>query len=144
MSAGTGVYHSEYNKNKDREVKFLQIWVYPKIKDVTPRYDQVAIRNISTENEFYQILSPSPNDQGVWIHQEAWFYMGKFDEPTSGVFRHNNPNNGSYFFVLQGEMEVEGTRLSSRDGFGVWDINAINYKVSPKSEVLVMEVPMQV
>lgn len=68
LSAGTGITHSEYNKNKDKEVKFLQIWVFPKEKNVSPRYDQISIRDIEKENKFYQVLSPSKEDQGVWIN----------------------------------------------------------------------------
>jgi hypothetical protein len=66
MSAGTGVTHSEYNKNLDKEVKFLQIWIFPRQKNVEPRYDQVSLREIEKENELYQVLSPNKEDQGVW------------------------------------------------------------------------------
>ena len=83
MSAGTGITHSEYNKNKDKEVKFLQIWLFPNKKNVTPRYDQISLRDIAKENEFYQILSPSKEDQGVWIHQDAWFHIGKFTKGST-------------------------------------------------------------
>ena len=78
MSAGTGVQHSEYNHSKTEEVKFLQIWVIPNKQDVEPRYDQVSIRDIQKENEFYQIVSPNEGESGVWVHQDAWFYLGKF------------------------------------------------------------------
>ncbi len=71
MSAGTGVHHSEYNKNKDELVKFLQIWVIPNNFNVTPRYDQVSIKENEKINEFQQILSPNPDDHGVWIYQNA-------------------------------------------------------------------------
>ncbi|HRN44153.1 MAG TPA: pirin family protein, partial [Flavobacterium sp.] len=79
MSAGTGLYHSEYNKNKDQLVKFLQIWVYPNKKNVTPRYDQITLDLNDRHNKLQQILSPNPEDEGVWIHQDAWFHIGKFD-----------------------------------------------------------------
>ena len=77
LSAGTGISHSEYNMNQDSEVKFLQIWVFPNKKQVEPRYDQISVRDIEKENQLYQILSPSMDDQGVWIHQNAWFSLGK-------------------------------------------------------------------
>ena len=82
MSAGTGIRHSEYNKNKDKQVKFLQIWVFPNKKNVTPRYDQINLPGMEVKNEFHQILSPRPDDAGVWIHQNAWFSMGNFDKKT--------------------------------------------------------------
>src|SRR5690554_5802012 len=58
LSAGTGITHSEYNKNNDKEVKFLQIWVLPKERNLKPRYSQISLDNIAKENAFYQILSP--------------------------------------------------------------------------------------
>jgi quercetin 2,3-dioxygenase len=76
MSAGTGVYHSEYNKSKSNSVKFLQIWVIPNKENVKPRYDQITLNLKDRENKLQQILSPDANDEGVWIHQDAWFHLG--------------------------------------------------------------------
>lgn len=144
MSAGTGITHSEYNKNKDKEVKFLQIWLFPNKRNVTPRYDQISIRDIETKNEFYQVLSPSADDLGVWIHQDAWFSIGKFEKEISTSYTLNKQGNGMYFFVLEGEIEAEGQKLSKRDGFGIWDTNKVDVKSLTNSRVLLMEVPMTV
>ncbi len=142
MSAGTGVTHSEYNKNKDKEVKFLQIWVFPKAKNVTPRYDQISIRDIETENEFYQVLSPNKNDQGVWINQDAWFHLGKFTKGKGDEYKIKKEGNGVYAFILEGEVEIDGEKLSKRDGMGVWDTKSISVKATENARVLLMEVPM--
>ena len=80
MSAGTGIYHSEYNKNKDEAVKFLQIWIYPNKRNVTPRYDQLTMELADRKNKLQQVLSPNPEDAGVWIHQDAWFHIGNFEK----------------------------------------------------------------
>jgi quercetin 2,3-dioxygenase len=142
MSAGTGIYHSEYNKNADKQVKFLQIWLYPNKKNVTPRYDQISTLDLEKQNEFYQVLSPSSDDQGIWIHQDAWFHLGKFDQDFTTSYQLKKQGNGMYFFVLDGEIEIEGQLLSKRDGYGIWDTDQVNIKSSSKSSVLVMEVPM--
>ncbi len=143
MSAGTGIYHSEYNKNTDKEVKFLQIWLFPKKRQVEPRYDQIPIKDLARKNEFYQVLSPNPEDQGVWIHQDAWFHVGDFDEGKEAEYCLKTSDNGVYIFVLEGEVEVEGQKLEKRDGFGVWETDKINLKSVTNSRVLLMEVPMQ-
>ena len=83
MSAGTGVYHSEYNHNNDRQVKFLQIWVFPDRKGVTPRYDQITLDVNDRRNKFQQVGSPNADDEGVWVHQDAWFHLGQFDKDFS-------------------------------------------------------------
>ncbi|MFC5195373.1 pirin family protein [Bizionia hallyeonensis] len=142
LSAGTGVTHSEYNKNKDKEVKFLQIWVFPKTKNVTPRYDQVSIRDISKENEFYQVLSPNKDDQGVWINQDAWFHLGNFTKGSTDEYKIKKTGNGVYAFILEGAVEINGEKLSKRDGMGIWDTDSITVKASENARVLLMEVPM--
>ena len=144
MSAGTGIFHSEYNKNKSRDVKFLQIWLFPKKKNVEPRYDQISIRDIEKKDKFYQILSPNDDDQGVWIHQDAWFNLGNFNKGKSDKYKVKRSGNGVYAFVLNGEVEIEGIKLDSRDGLGIWDTDAINVKALNDAKVLLMDVPMNV
>jgi quercetin 2,3-dioxygenase len=142
MSAGTGITHSEYNKNKDKAVKFLQIWVFPNKKNVKPRYDQISIRDVEKHNQFYQVLSPTPDDQGVWIHQDAWFHLGKFDRDAATAYQIKKKGNGIYVFILDGQVEIAGQKLTKRDGFGIWNTDKIELKSLEKSRVLLMEVPM--
>jgi len=142
MSAGTGIFHSEYNKDPDKEAKFLQIWVLPNKKNVIPRYDQLSIKEIEKQNVFYQILSPNKNDQGVWIYQEAWFYLGNFETGKSDSYKVKKEGNGIYAFILEGKVEIEGQKLEKRDGLGVWNTNKIYLKSIKDSRVLLMEVPM--
>ena len=71
MSAGTGIAHSEMNGQPGEPVKFFQIWVMPNKQGVEPRYQQLKIADMLKPNEFGQILSPNPDDAGVWIHQDA-------------------------------------------------------------------------
>jgi redox-sensitive bicupin YhaK (pirin superfamily) len=144
MSAGTGIFHSEYNKNKDKEVKFLQIWLFPNKRNVSPRYDQISLRDIEKKNTFYQVLSPDENDQGVWIHQNAWFHLAKFDTGTSEKYNLKKEGNGIYLFVIDGEVEVDGQKLEKRDGYGIWESAEINVKALKNSSLLLMEVPMEI
>ncbi|MEM6806303.1 MAG: pirin family protein [Bacteroidota bacterium] len=142
MSAGTGVFHSEYNKNLDKAVKFLQIWIFPREKNVEPRYDQLSIREVEKQNKFYQILSPNAEDQGVWIHQDAWFHLGKFEANAKDSYEIKKEGNGVYAFVLEGEVKIEGQDLRKRDGFGVWNTDKIQVEATEDAKVLLMEVPM--
>lgn len=142
MSAGTGVTHSEYNKNKDKEVKFLQIWIFPNKRNIKPEYDQISLKDIAKDNEFYQIVSPNKDDQGVSINQDAWFHLGKFTKGTSDEYKIKKEGNGVYAFILEGEVEINNEKLSERDGMGIWDTNAINVKATENARVLLMEVPM--
>ncbi|MGV8134316.1 MAG: pirin family protein [Mangrovibacterium sp.] len=142
MSAGTGIFHSEYNLNKDKEVRFLQIWIFPDRKNLTPRYDQISLRDVEKENEFYQILSPNPDDQGVWIYQQAWFHMGKFPENKIVEYQVKNKDNGVYVFVLEGKAIVAGLELVRRDGLGVSETSSLSFDIKSETQLLLMEVPM--
>ncbi len=142
MSAGTGITHSEYNKNHDKQVKFLQIWVIPNKQNVTPRYDQITLKTADRHNTLQQIVSPNPDDAGVWIHQDAWFHLAKFDAQFEEIYTLKKQNNGLYVFVLNGTITVDGQELASRDGFGIWNFNSLKIKANAESEFLLMEVPM--
>jgi redox-sensitive bicupin YhaK (pirin superfamily) len=142
MSAGTGIYHSEYNKNKEDEVRFLQIWVFPNKKNVMPRYDQITLKTEDRHNKLCQVLSPYPNDEGVWIYQNAWFHLGNFDADVSTEYHFKSKDNGLYVFNLHGDMMVNEQRLSSRDGYGIWDISSVTITANSQAEFLLMEVPM--
>lgn len=144
MSAGTGIRHSEYNKNKEVPVKFLQIWVFPNKRNVTPRYDQITLSAEDRKNRFQQILSPSADDEGVWIHQNAWFHMADLEKGTKIDYDIKGEGNGLYVFVLNGDVTVDGQSLSTRDGYGLWDTKTINFTAETNTYLLLMEVPMSV
>ncbi len=143
MSAGTGIQHSEYNRNQNQLVKFLQIWIFPNKKNVTPRYDQITLNIAERHNKLQQIISPNPDDEGVWIHQDAWFHLGTYDANIQTEYQFKKAGNGVYAFVLKGNFIIEGQELSNRDGYGIWDTNTITIESgSEDSEILLMEVPM--
>jgi redox-sensitive bicupin YhaK (pirin superfamily) len=145
MSAGTGIQHSEYNRNKDRLTKFLQIWVFPNKKNVTPRYDQITLDLKDRHNKFQQILSPNADDEGVWIHQDAWFHLGKFDNEVKSSYKVKRKGNGVYAFILKGKASINGQELNLRDGLGMWDLDSFDV-VSKEggTEILLMDVPMSI
>ncbi|MBB3697553.1 pirin family protein [Flammeovirga yaeyamensis] len=142
MSAGTGIFHSEYNPNTDKEVQFLQIWVIPNERSVQPRYDQKTIADLSEPNQLNQILSPNADDAGVWIHQNAWFHLGTFDNDTELNYQLKDANNGVYAFVLEGDVSIENQTLNKRDGLGIWETDNISLSAKKGAKVLFMEVPM--
>jgi redox-sensitive bicupin YhaK (pirin superfamily) len=143
MSAGTGVKHSEMNHNKDKPVKFLQIWVIPNKKNVTPRYDQITLDPKDRINTLQQVLSPNADDAGVWIHQDAWFHIGKFDLDFKTNYNVKKAGNGMYAFVLYGSFELAGQTLNERDALGITDFDQFELKSLTKdAEILLMEIPL--
>jgi redox-sensitive bicupin YhaK (pirin superfamily) len=144
MSAGTGITHSEYNKNTDRVGKFLQIWVMPNQYNVKPRYDQITLNLLERQNRLQQIVSPYPDDEGVWIHQNAWFHLGVFHKDFSVEYKLKLSGNGVYAFVINGQFTIENINLNTKDGLGITNTSNITIRSDMNdSEILLMEVPMK-
>lgn len=144
MSAGTGIFHSEYNYSKDEELKLFQIWLFPNKKNVNPRYDQISINDIKIKNEFYQILSPNKDDQGVWIYQDAWFSMGDFEAGIKQSYSIKKTTNGIYIMVIEGDVFISQEKLSSRDAIGIKNTDKIEIKAITNTKLLLMDLPMNI
>lgn len=145
MSAGTGVVHSEKNKNNDQAVKFLQIWVFPNKRNIQPRYDQKSFTEADRQDKLLPVVSPIGSaDGGVQIQQDAWFHLGKLQKGKKLSYQLKKKGNGVYAFLLEGEAVINDIVLQRRDGLGVWDTDALNIKAETDAELLLMEVPMEV
>jgi len=142
MSAGTGIQHSEFNANKNKDLKLLQIWVFPNKQNVEPRYDQVSIQDLEKENELFQIVSPNKNDTGVWIHQDAWFYMGNLKKGWKNKYNLKGENNGVYVFLIDGKVKIGTHILNKRDALGISEANNFEIEVMADAQILLIEVPM--
>ena len=144
MSAGTGIYHSEFNHSADQDLKLFQIWIFPNKENVTPRYDQMRLQE-EKRNHWNQILSPNPDDAGVWIHQDAWFHMGSFDAGVNTTYTLKKPaTHGVYAMIVEGNATINGQALNRRDGFGIWNVTELNIQADSDARILLMEVPMEI
>lgn len=143
MSAGSGITHSEFNAHETDPVELLQIWVFPNQKEVTPRYDQIKLDLNARHNKLQQILSPNPEDEGVWIYQEAWFHLSQMDKGVQLKYQLKKEGNGVYLFVINGDLKINNEILNTRDGLGVWDMNSLTLEAQSEVEVLLMEIPMK-
>jgi quercetin 2,3-dioxygenase len=143
MSAGSGITHSEYNKNKDKELKLLQIWIIPNKSSVVPRYDEMQLEEADSKNKFQQIVSPSSDDEGVWIQQDAWLHLGNFDTGKTVSYDIKQDGNGLYVFVIEGEVVVNEQVLHKRDALGIWETDTVSFTINKASRILLLDVPMQ-
>lgn len=144
MSAGTGILHSEYNHNSDIPVHFLQIWILPHTQNVCPRYDQKNISDFLKDNTLCQILSPYPNEQGVWIYQNAWMHMGVLSKNTSIDYTvKNNKENGVFIIVIEGELSIHEVSMKQSDAVEITGIDTITIQTISDTTVLIIEVPLK-
>ncbi|WP_116127792.1 pirin family protein [Lewinella sp. IMCC34183] len=145
MSAGTGVVHSEKNKNLDRAVKFLQIWVFPKERGVEPRYDQIHLDAGAERGRWQVVAAPEPRDGAVWLHQDAYFSITRAERGQALDYPLHQSGHGVYLFVLEGSAEVDGHSLGRRDGLGITETETFRLVAGAEgARVLAMEVPMTV
>lgn len=143
MSAGTGIAHSEMNANANKEVRFFQIWILPNKKNVEPRYDQYTIDVNKMHNNLLQILSPNAAEEGVWIHQDAFFSLGQLDAGFETTYSLKKTGNGVYAFVIEGDVTINGQSLNRRDGLGIEDFETLDIKADSDARLLLMEIPMK-
>ncbi len=142
MSAGTGIAHSEFNLSKTEPTNFLQIWIIPKKKNITPRYDQKSFNSGERINRWQIVVSPDPQDGGLWINQDARLARATLDAGASLTYTPKFKGNGVYFFVLDGEVRVDNQTLGKRDAMGLWQSDSFSLQAVKKSELLAIEVPM--
>jgi quercetin 2,3-dioxygenase len=142
MSTGTGITHSEFNHNGDKALKFLQIWVFPNTRNVAPRYGELKLDRAKMKNALYQVISPSPEDEGLWIHQDAWFHMAEMDADKALYYTLKKEGNGVYAFVINGAVQMGEVMLEKRDGMGITNTNSFEIKAKSPAKILLMEVPV--
>jgi redox-sensitive bicupin YhaK (pirin superfamily) len=142
MSAGTGIYHSEYNKNKDQPVSLFQIWIFPDKKNVTPRYAQKEFDFSTLKNSFRTIVSPMGSEEGLNIHQNAWFSIGKLDKESTYTYELKDKTNGVYAFIIEGSASINNEKLERRDALGISETEKIEIKADSNLEILLIEIPM--
>lgn len=142
MSAGSGIAHSEKNASKSEDVNFLQIWVFPKERNISPRYDQKLFASEERKDKFQAVVSPEKNETSLWINQDAWFSLGNLSKGFNGEYNVQKTSNGVYVFVIEGDVTVNGQKLNKRDGYGVWDTDKLSITADSDAEVLLIDVPM--
>lgn len=143
MSAGTGIQHSEFNPNKDEPLSLFQIWIFPNKRNVVPRYDQFEMDVQAMKNNFLQLVSPNIEDEGTWIHQNAWIKIAVIEENTEISYTINSKGNGVYFILVDGEISIDQQILTPKDAFGVWEVETVTIKSIKKSRILAIEIPME-
>lgn len=142
MSAGSGLYHSEYNASKKDAVNFLQIWVFPKERDIRPRYDQKTFNADDRINRIQTVVSPDENAGALWINQDSYFSLATIEQGKAVEYKVNSKGNGLYLFVIEGKAEAAGEVLNKRDAIGLEEIEKLEIKAEQKTQLLLIEVPM--
>ncbi len=141
MSAGTGIFHSETNGSATEPVEFLQIWIMPRERNTHPAYNDYSIRELERKNELALIVSPDGSTPASLL-QDTWFSIGKVEAGQKLGYHLHQTHGGTYIFLIEGEIMVDGTVLQRRDGMGVYETNSFELETLKDSHILLIEVPM--
>lgn len=145
MTAGSGIYHAEYNHSETEPVKFFQLWIFPREKGLKPRYDQKLFEDQEKQDHLVTLVTPD-NDQSegaLWIHQDAYISTIHLKKDSEFEYQTRIPGNGVFVFVIEGKITVNENSLSARDAIGVSETESIQVQASDNSKVLIIEVPMR-
>jgi redox-sensitive bicupin YhaK (pirin superfamily) len=144
MSAGSGILHSESNASATDPLTLFQIWVFPKIKNIQPRYDQRTFEVEDRKNKWQIVVSPLEQDDALWINQDGRFALCNVDAGQQLSYHNGFEKNGVFLVVINGSVEVDGIVLNKRDALGISETNSFDIKASADAELLAIEVPMGV
>jgi redox-sensitive bicupin YhaK (pirin superfamily) len=143
MSAGSGIQHAEYNASENELVNFLQLWIFPKERNIQPRYGQLSFSKVQLHNTLAHIVSSAEKEGSLWINQDAELYLGEFDAGIDLSHRIKSKHHGVYVFIIDGEVMIGETKLHRRDGMGIYDAESVLIRMQEKTKILLIEVPMK-
>ena len=142
MSAGKGVVHSEFNASSTEFLNLFQIWVFPKVRNIDPRYDQKTFLPEDRKGKFQVLVAPDKTAGSMWVNQDVWFSRGDFNEGQETTYAPKLKGNGIYLMVIEGEVEVGGETLKKRDAIGLWESDSVSIKMNSDAQLLIIDVPM--
>ncbi|MBL0332798.1 MAG: pirin family protein [Chlorobiota bacterium] len=142
MSAGIGLEHSEFNPSLTEETKLLQLWIFPKERNINPRYGQRTFKLTDNKNVFIPVVSHNLQNESLWINQKATISLVEFDNLMAVNYIVNDSGNGAYIFVIDGYFNIENEIVNKRDAIGIYDIDNINIEPKSIGKLLIIDIPM--
>jgi redox-sensitive bicupin YhaK (pirin superfamily) len=142
MSAGTGVQHSEANESATEPVTLFQTWIFPKERNITPRYDQRNFDIKEREGKWQVVVSPREEDNALWINQDARFSLTNIKAGKTIKYENAFAGNGVYLVVINGTVEIDSVKFEKRDAVGISEADSFEIKILEDAALLAVEVPM--
>jgi len=143
MTAGTGIFHSEFNASETNEVNFLQLWIYPNKKNSKPVYDQKYFDPEKAINRWQKLVSglEQKDPEVLTIQQDAIISRLILQKDFKINYRPKRTSYGCFLFVIYGSVEIDGETFFDRDGVGLSKMEEISVKVLSDAYILNIEVP---
>ncbi len=140
MTAGTGIAHSEFNSSETKPVRLLQMWVLPERSGLTPSYEQKQFTTEQRTGALLPIASGADMPETVKIHQDATFYVSHLRSGDK-VTHELKPGRRAFFYVIDGEVTLNGEKLSAGDQARISDGEMLEIFGPQQSEVILIDLP---
>lgn len=141
MSAGTGIVHAESNPS-DEPMRLLQLWIIPRHKNLPPRWEQKPYTKEDRRNRLFPVVSPdgAKVEGTLTIDQDATIYVSSLD--AGKTLAHTaKPGRHAYFFVIDGEVELNGQKLKAGDQARIADEKSLEIRAVKDAELILLDLP---
>lgn len=143
MSAGAGIWHSEYNASDTEDLNLFQIWIFTNKRKLKPRYDQKEFDRTERLDSWQLFVSPNGQSNSLSINQSAYISIIETKEDNLKNYQLKEQGNGVYFMLIEGKIQIEEHLLEKRDAVGVWNfLDTVEIQFLENSKLLAIEVPM--
>lgn len=141
MSAGTGIYHSEFNPLPDQETHLLQLWFLPAIKGLEPSYQHTTFDQEKLVNQLLPVVSQQSSEQVAHIHQDLTLYLSRLEKKQSIRFTQEE-GRSIYIFVIEGELMLNGEHsLQRRDAARITEETELDISASTEALWMLIDLP---
>lgn len=143
MSAGSGIWHSEFNASETDDLNLFQIWIFTNKKKLKPRYDQKKFDETERIGNWQLLVSPNGQNNSLSINQNAYISIIESNGDAETAYQLKEQGNGVYFMLIDGKVQIDEHILEKRDAAGIWNfIESLDINFQESSKLLAIEVPM--
>jgi redox-sensitive bicupin YhaK (pirin superfamily) len=139
MTLGSGAYHSEQNGSETEALHFIQMWIMPETRGLPPSVEQKVFSKGDRTNRLLEVIGPEGSEGAVKVHRDASVYVS-YLEPGSMLTHELAEGFGAYFFLIEGEVDLSGERLSAGDAARIWDEKRLTISARQPSELIMVRV----
>ena len=138
MTAGTGVFHSEFNHSADEQAHLLQIWILPERNGLEPGYEQKLFPSEEKRNQWRLVGSRDGRDGSLTIHQDVNLWSTELGDGEEIAYEFNGKRRG-FMQVVRGSIEVEGETLEAGDALATQDHESFAVHANNSAELLLFD-----
>ncbi len=139
MTLGSGAYHSEQNGSETELLHFIQMWIMPEVRGLPPSVEQKVFTKADRTNRLLEVIGPDGRGGAVKVHRDASVYVA-FLEEGEAAEQQFDEGNGAYFFLIEGEVELNGRLLAAGDAAKIWNDRRLTISALQPSELIMVRV----